>query len=213
MKPSTPLSNDLRGSGRPLKGLYGRVKTSTTLILVMMTFSSVYAQDTTRSFPQVIDLVLRDFPNNLRHITGELMLAQGETENYASTVALPESENCTITHYHSTQDTTVSWQARMLVTDDFGKADHAYRQLYRKLQQCYIQLMDGTIIYLKGTWSPAKEDAPFTASTLQLTIDDQRYRGVRVELELVYELAQWGVSINIYSRQTDDKAQTVFREP
>jgi len=213
MKPSTPLSNDLRGSGRPLKGLYGRVKTSTTLILVMMTFSSVYAQDTTRSFPQVIDLVLRDFPNNLRHITGELMLAQGETENYASTVALPESENCTITHYHSTQDTTVSWQARMLVTDDFGKADHAYRELYRKLQQCYIQLMDGTIIYLKGTWSPAKEDAPFTASTLQLTIDDQRYRGVRVELELVYELAQWGVSINIYSRQTDDKAQTVFREP
>lgn len=196
-----------------MKGLYGRVKTSTTLILVMMTFSSVYAQDTTRSFPQVIDLVLRDFPNNLRHITGELMLAQGETENYASTVALPESENCTITHYHSTQDTTVSWQARMLVTDDFGKADHAYRELYRKLQQCYIQLMDGTIIYLKGTWSPAKEDAPFTASTLQLTIDDQRYRGVRVELELVYELAQWGVSINIYSRQTDDKAQTVFREP
>lgn len=213
MKTSTPLSNEPRVSGRPLKRLYDRVKTVYTLILVMMTFSSGYSQDTTRSFPQVIDLVLRDFPNNLRHITGELMLAQGETENYASTVALPESENCTITHYHSTQDTTVSWQARMLVTDDFGKADHAYRELYRKLQQCYIQLMDGTIIYLKGTWSPAKEDAPFTASTLQLTVDDQRYRGVRVELELVYELAQWGVSINIYSRQTDDKAQTVFREP
>ena len=191
------------------------MKTSITLFLTLAAFSRIYAQDTTstRSFPQVIDLVLRDFPNNLRNITGELVLAQGETENYTSTVALPESQNCTITHYHSTQDTTVSWQARMLVTDDFGKADHAYRELYHKLQQCYIQLMDGTIIYLKGTWSPAKESAPFTAGTLQLTIDDQRYKGVRVELELVYELAQWGVSINIFSRDRDDQARTVLREP
>jgi len=202
-----------RVSSRPLKRHYDRVKTFITLILALMIFSSAYAQDTARSFPQVIDLVLRDFPNNLRHITGELVMAQGEMENYTSTVALPESENCIITHYHSTQDTTVSWQARMLVTDDFGKADHAYQELYRKLQQCYIQLMDGTIIYLKGTWSPAKENAPFTASTLQLIIDDQRYKGVKVELELVYELAQWGVTINIYSRETDDKAQTVLREP
>ncbi len=41
-----------------------------------------------RSFPEVIDAVLRDFPNNLQHITGDLVLAQGEIENYASTVSL-----------------------------------------------------------------------------------------------------------------------------
>ena len=35
------------------------------------------------SFPAVIDIVLRDFPNNLHNITGELILAQGETDNYA----------------------------------------------------------------------------------------------------------------------------------
>lgn len=189
------------------------MKTFVALFAAVVAFTSAHSQDTARSFPQVIDLVLRDFPNNLRNITGDLVLAQGEMENYASTLALPESQNCTITHYHSTQDTSVSWQARMLVTDDFGKADHTYRALYQKLQQCYIQLTDGTIIYLKGTWSPAKEEAPFTASTLRLTIDDLRYKKVTVELELVYELAQWGVSINIFSRDTDDKAQTVFREP
>jgi hypothetical protein len=178
-------------------------------------FSTVQAQNApaTPSFPQVIDLVLRDFPDNLRHITGELVLAEGEVESYTSIVALPESENCIVNHYHSRQDTSVSWQAKMLVTDDFGKADHVYRELYRKLQQCYIQLMDGTIVYLKGSWSPAKEDAPFTTSTLRLTIDDQRYRGVRVELGLVYALAQWDVSINIFSRSTDDEGRIVLREP
>ena len=183
-----------------------------TLITAIVISSVSYAQkasvpDTSRSasFPSVIDAVLRDFPNNLRNITGELVLAQGEFENYASMLALPESEHCLITRWHSTQDTTVSWQATMLTTDDFGKADHAYRDLYGKLQQCYIQLIDGTIVYLKGSWEPAKEGASFTTSTLHLTLDDQRYREVRVELELVYQLAEWGVNINIFSKKPDDE--------
>jgi len=182
-------------------------------LILTVAISTAYAQSTPvpPSFPQVIDLVLRDFPNNLRHITGELVLAQGEVENYASMVALPESEHCIITRYHSTEDTTVSWQAKMLVTDDFGKADHAYRELYGKLQQCYIQLVDGTVVYLKGSWSPAKEGAAFTTSILRLAVNDQRYREVRVELELVYELAQWGVSINIYNKREDDDAGTALK--
>lgn len=157
------------------------------------------------SFPAVIDAVLRDFPNNLQHITGELVLAQGEFENYASALALPQSERCIITKYHSIRDTTVSWQAAMLTTDDFAKADHAYRDLYRQLQQCYIQLVDGTIVYLKGSWEPAKEGAAFTTSTLTLSVDDARYREVKVEVELVYQLAEWGVNINIFTKKPDDE--------
>jgi len=189
-----------------------RFKATMTLITAIVISSASYAQQATIadtvasvSFPSVIDAVLRDFPNSLRNITGELVLAQGEFENYASMLALPESQHCLITRWHSTQDTTVSWQATMLTTDDFGKADHAYRDLYRKLQQCYIQLVDGTIVYLKGSWEPAKEGASFTTSTLRLTVDDQRYREVRVELELVYQLAEWGVNINIFSKKPDDE--------
>jgi hypothetical protein len=189
-----------------------RFKTTFALVTAVVIATVSHAQkapvpdtSTSASFPLVIDAVLRDFPNNLRNITGDLVLAQGEFENYASMLALPESEHCVITRWHSTQDTTVSWQAAMLTTDDFGKADHAYRDLYRKLQQCYIQLVDGTIVYLKGSWEPAKAGAAFTTSTLRLTLDDQRYREVRVELELVYQLAEWGVNINIFSKKPDDE--------
>jgi len=160
------------------------------------------------AFFTVIDAVLRDFPNNLRNITGELVLAQGEFENYVSVLALPESQHCIITRWHSTQDTTVSWQATMLTTDNFGKADRTYRELYRKLQQCYIQLVDGTIVYLKGAWEPAREGASFTTSTLRVAVDDQRYKEVHVELELVYQLAEWGININIFSKKPDDEVAT-----
>lgn len=168
-----------------------------------------YAQQSP-SFPSVIDAVLRDLPNNLRNITGDLVLAQGEFENYASVLALPESQHCTITRWHSTRDTTVSWQAAMLTTDNFGKADHAYQELYRKLQQCYIQLTDGTVVYLKGSWEPARESASFTTSTLRVEVDDQHYKEVRIELELVYQLAEWGVNINIFSKKPDDEVAKVL---
>lgn len=157
------------------------------------------------SFPSVIGAVLKDFPNNLRNISGELVLAEGEFENYASIVALPGAESCLITRYHSIRDTTASWQAKMYSSDDFEKAAHQYHELYKKLQTCYLLLVDSSMLFLHGAWQPAKEEAAFTTSTLRLVTDDGRYKEMEVELELVYLLADWTVNINIVSKKPDDE--------
>jgi hypothetical protein len=157
-------------------------------------------------FPLAIDAILRDFPNKLRNITGELVLAEGEFENYASTVVLPGAENCIITRYHSTKDSTVSWQARMFNNDEFTKASREYHALYMQLQTCYIMSEDGTLVYLTGAWEPAKDGASFTTSTLRLATSDRQYKDVKVEIELVYLLADWAVNINIIARKPDDEA-------
>lgn len=157
------------------------------------------------SFSIAIDSILRDFPNNLRNITGELVLAQGEFENYASMVELPGAENCTITRWHSIDDTTASWQAQMFKSDDFGEASKQYHELFRRLQRCYLKLVDGSIIYLNGDWEPAKEEAAFTTSTLRLMTGDWRYREVKIEVELVYLFSDWAVRINIVSKKRDDQ--------
>jgi len=156
-------------------------------------------------FPAAIDAILGDFRFNLRHITGELVLAQGEFENYASLIAVPDAENCIVTKYHSTEDTTASWQARMFSGDEYGDAVRKYQLLYRQLQTCYVKLVDGSVFYLEGVWEPAREGAAFTTSTLRLKTDDPRYKEVKVELELVYQLADWAVNINIVSKKRDDE--------
>ncbi|HWK05627.1 MAG TPA: hypothetical protein VNS58_18435 [Puia sp.] len=158
-----------------------------------------------RPFPEVIQTVLTDFPFNLRNITGELVLAQGEFENYTSLVQLAEAGRCTITRYHSVDDTTVSWQAKINRYDEYGAAARQYHELYKKLEQCYLRLVDGSIIYLQGVWEPAKEGTAFTTSTLRLTTGDWRYKEVKVELELVYLLAEWEVNINILTKKRDDE--------
>jgi hypothetical protein len=182
------------------------MKTSFTLLLVVVVCCGVQAQTQTTASPFVnaIDSILHDFPQNLRHITGDLVLAQGEFENYSSTVSLPGAEDCIITRWHSTGDSTASWQAKMYSGGDFAAAEKCYRQLFRQLQHCYLRMQDSSLAYLKGDWEPAKEDASFTSSILRLGIDDWRYREVQVEVELVYLLADWAVRVNIISKPPDD---------
>ncbi|MHA4810732.1 hypothetical protein ACX0G9_21680 [Flavitalea flava] len=158
----------------------------------------------TLPFPEAIEAILHDFPHNLQSVSGELLLAEGEYENYASTILLPNAASCIVTRYHSKRDTTASWQARMYSSDDFGKAALQYRALFGKLQGSYLLLADNTQVFLKGKFEPAREETPFTTSTLRLPAGDWRYADVKVELELVYLLADWAVNINIVSKKPDE---------
>ena len=182
------------------------MKAIVTLTMAVLASFPVYSQSApSDSFHAVIDSVLRDFPSNLRHITGDLELAQGEFENYASTVELPGAEHCIITRWHSVEDTTASWQAQMFKGEDFGEASRRYRELFRRLQGCYLKLVDGSVFYLAGDWEPATEEASFTTSTLRVKTGDERYREVKVELELVFLVTDWAVQINIVSKKRDDE--------
>jgi hypothetical protein len=166
---------------------------------------AVYPATRVLELPLVIDAVLQDFPNDLRHISGELVMAQGEFENYASVLALPDARDCIVTRWHSKRDTTASWQARVYTSDDYAAAEKQYRRLYTQLKACHLTLADSSLIFLEGNWAPAKEGAAFTTSTLRLKTDDWRYRKVQIDLELVYQLADWAVQINIVSKRPDDE--------
>lgn len=154
--------------------------------------------------PTVIDAVLQDFPNNLRHISGEPVLAEGEFENYASVLTLPDAQECIVTRWHSKKDTTASWQAKIFTTDDYSAAERRYRRLYRQLKTCHMTLGDSSVIVLEGDWQAPSAGAAFTTSTLRLKTDDWRYQDVRIDLELVYQLANWAVQINVVSKKPDD---------
>jgi hypothetical protein len=206
-----PLSHDdslvlaETGSMAPPEGGLTHADTLAILDSLNRADSLLRARVKVVAFPSAIDSVLRDFPYNLRHITGELVLAQGEFENYASLVVVPESQSCVVTRYHSADDTTASWQAKMFSSDNFDEANQEYQQLYRKLKTCYVKFVDGSVFYLEGQWEPAKSGASFTTSTLRLMTGDWRYKDVKVELELVYLLADWAVNINIVSKLRDDE--------
>ena len=156
------------------------------------------------NFAFVIDSVLRDFPSNLKHITGDNLFIREEIETFQSIVILPGSESCTITRYHSVIDTTLSWQAQMCHFEEFKEASRAYHELFRQLKSSYVRMVDGSKIYLNGDCTLASEENAFTVTTMRLATYDWRYRNVKVELELLYKLSNWEININIVSKERDD---------
>lgn len=59
--------------------------------------------------------------------------------------------------------------------------------------------------FLDGAWEPARDGMAFTTTRLKIRTNDWRYRNVEVELELVYQMADWAVNINIVTKKPDDE--------
>ncbi|MBS1566443.1 MAG: hypothetical protein JST39_18815, partial [Bacteroidetes bacterium] len=125
-----------------------------------------YASFKEELFPKAMEAVVHDYPNNYRNICGELVLEQPGTDSYVSLVQLPGASECVVTRYHSVEDTTASWQAKMFHSEDFKEVSQHYKELYRQLKNCYLRLVDGSIVYLKAEWEAPTEEKSFVMSTL-----------------------------------------------
>ena len=155
------------------------------------------------SFSKVMEIVVHDFPNNYRNITGDLLVEQPETDDYASLVLLPGASECVITRYHSMEDTTASWQAKMFRGEDFKEVSQRYKELYRQLKGCYLRLVDGSIVYMDAEWEAPTEEKPFVMSTLRLATGDERYKEMKIDLEMVYQFPEWAININVTGKKDD----------
>jgi len=187
------------------------MKKVTNLLLAAMAMSlTVHAQfkkDAASSpgFVKAIETILSDFPYNYKHITGELVEATGDWQQYASTVLIPGAENCLIGQYHSELDTTASWQALMFRGETFGQAAAAYKRLYHQLKQCHWRMVDGSVFYLDGDYEEATEEMDFVTSALLIQTADERFREFKIELEMLYKMDEWVVNINMVSKKKDSE--------
>jgi hypothetical protein len=164
------------------------------------------------SFSKVISTVLMDYPYNFKNITGRLELAQAEIENYQSSVSLPGAASCMVTRYHSKLDTTCSWQALLFRSEEFKDAARQYQQAYRQLNNSNIKLVDGSVLFLKGQYEDAKEELDFVTSSLKLQTGDERFKNVKVEVEMHYRMSEWIVYVNVVSKLPDDEVRPDWME-
>ncbi len=161
------------------------------------------AEKVNPAFSKSLESVLLDFPYGFRNISGDLLLAQGEVEQYVSTISLPGAESCIIGRYHSVRDTTLSWQAVMFRDEDFQTAAKEYKSLFKQLKGSAVKVVDGSLLYLEGNLTAPLEEEDFTVTTLRFGISDPRYREFKVELEMLYKMPEWVININMISRKND----------
>jgi len=188
------------------------MKKLTNLLLAAMVMSlpvhAQFRQDSqSPGFVKAVETILSDFPYNYKHITGELVEATGDWQQFASKVTIPGAETCLIGQYHSELDTTASWQALMFRGETFAQAAAAFKRLYRQLKQCRLKMVDGSVFYLDGDYEEATEEMDFVTSALKIQTADERFREFKVELEMLYKMDEWVVNINMVSKKKDSEVR------
>ncbi len=154
-------------------------------------------------FARSLERIILDFPFNFWNISGNLLISQGEFEQYQSMECLPGAQSCRIGRYHSVRDTTASWQAIMYRSENFQSAANEYKNIYRQLKSTPITMVDGSKFYLVGHYNTPTDDMDFIVSSFTFDYPDRRYKDFKVELELQYELHEWVIYINVVSRKDD----------
>jgi hypothetical protein len=154
-------------------------------------------------FSRAIQTIYFDFANDFRSIQGDLVADEAEYEKYASVVSLPGAQECVITRFHSIIDTTASWQAIMLITDEFSDGKRAYKSVCNRLKNARVVLVDGSEIFFKHDIEEAEEDKRFVTSYFYLPVGNPAFRNVKIEVELITLLGEYKVQVNVHSKPAD----------
>ena len=154
-------------------------------------------------FSRAIQTIYFDFANDFRSIQGDLVADEAEYEKYASVVELPGARECVITRFHSIIDTTASWQAIMMVTDEFSEARRVYRSVCNRINHSRLVLADGSELFFKSEIEEADEDKRFITSYFYLPVGNTAFRNLKIEVEIIALLGEYRVQVNIHSKPAD----------
>jgi hypothetical protein len=182
-----------------------KLLTLSTALLLMLNVS--YAQLHNRllspnPFAESLSKVIENYQNNYLHIQGQPLTPDEDRDIYQSTIALPGASQCLIYRFHSTEDTTASWQAILYSGEDFKEASKVYRNSYKHLKQTKFKV-GITNNGFEGQMENPSEDLRFTSSILRPATYTETYKNFMAEIEMINSIDGWVVQLNLHSRKED----------
>lgn len=150
-----------------------------------------------------IQKVVADFPYQFQSIRGEVLDRSPQSIEYASTLKVGDLKQCSIIQYSSGTKAIYSWQAMMLITEDFQTAAKKYKSLYQQLKGANVYYVKDQYT-LKGDYDVAEESKGFATSTLALADPPVPLQKLRIDINLQFEFPEWKVSLVVYEKERED---------
>lgn len=184
-----------------------KLLTLSTALLLMLNVS--YAQLQNRLLPpnpfaESLSKVIEHYPNNYLPIQGQPLRPDEDRDIYQSTIAIPGATQCLIYRFHSTEDTTASWQAILYSGEDFKEASKVYRNSFKHLKQTKFKLGNTTHSF-EGQMENPSEELRFTSSILRPATYTEAYKNFMAEIEMINSIDGWVVQLNLHSRKEDSE--------
>lgn len=158
--------------------------------------------------------VLEDYPNHFKNLLGELRSGNPQSEQYDSDVKIKDAVECIISRYSAEGKEIWSWEALMLQTDDFGKAEKKFRTLYQSIQNLSVNAGTGKTVF-KGTYEKPAEEKGFTSIVFKPGQENNVMKKLRIDLSIQNELLEWVVKVIVYDveREAHEKGESLERKP
>ncbi len=154
-------------------------------------------------FNDSLTSIVIDFRNNFYQVQGEELMPQEGMEVYQSAISLPGATHCVIYRFHSTIDTTASWQAILYQGESYADALKIYRNTYTQLTKSKMKWSDNRLTAFKGDMEEPDENIRFTNTLLQLNVPDFLYRHFYAAIEITNSYNGWEVHLNLHNKKDD----------
>lgn len=143
--------------------------------------------------------VLEDHPNGYKNLMGE----PGDSL-FQSKVVLSDAEGSAFVQHSVSERSVISWQARLLSTDDHDKAQKKFRAAYQQLQGLQVKL--GSRTYrLRAEYDKPDLDQKFVAIVFELDPVNSYSESIKVEVQLNFQMPMdWVVGVLVYDRDRKD---------
>ncbi|HMR92621.1 MAG TPA: hypothetical protein PKC69_09910 [Chitinophagaceae bacterium] len=177
-------------------------------------FSQLNLSKTIGSFGADIKKIIREYPHQFGPLLGRVIRENPQTTEYECTQELSGAEEMFITRHSGGTKKVYSWQAVMLVTEDYEEAAKKYKSLYAQLNNMAVKIHTGVTFYLKGKYAAPTDEKRFSISPLAFEKPDQAISKLRMEVSMQYLFPEWKVSIKIFEQEKgDDEPAYIMEEP
>lgn len=152
--------------------------------------------------------VIQDYPNHFINLKGKQVPGNLRPVQYHSTVEVPGSVNCVLTHYSATGREFYSWQCVMLESSNFEDAKNRFTELYNQIRNTIVKMEGEKPFILNGKYETPVGDKKVTSIIFQLLPATGNMQRLKVELSLQQYLNDWKITLAVYDENEQPRDLT-----
>lgn len=183
----------------------------TFIVIFMMAFSlTLRAQDVfSNKTNMALEKVIKDFPNRFHNIKGELITQRTQVAEYRSTIQVPGSTYCVVTHHLTSNNDSYSWSCIAFENKDFNQARSKFKEIYEQIENTIIKIEGEKPFIVSGQYRAPQEERKTTSIVFDLLPAVGEMKKLKIELTIQNMTANWKVALNVYDNNLKEEQATV----